>query len=275
MNKDEDRPKVIAGAFIFNEKDELFLMRQPKFNNKYTSPGGKVEGGESVKEAVIREVKEETNMDVKDVEFITWIEGRELKKKYNVPLNNAVFLDHRAKVKNCKNIIINDEGTEYKWLKIEDWLKNKKEVEEYTFVTIKEYLSKQEDDFEHLYKSALADYQNLLKRTAKEKDEFFKYAKEQIINEVIPVYDNLKMSVDHFNNDKHQDEWLQGIKYILKQFNDVLKNNGVEEIETVGKEFDHNIMDALEGKGKKVKKEVRAGYKLNGKVIIPAKVILE
>jgi len=48
----------------------------------------------------------------------------------------------------------------------------------------------------------------------------------------------------------------------------------VEEIKTVGEKFNHNTMEAIEGKGEKVVKELRPGYKLNGKVIIAAKVIV-
>ena len=122
---------------------------------------------------------------------------------------------------------------------------------------------------------ALADYQNLIKQQAKEKQEFVKFANEQLLYEILPVYDNLKTSVVHFKEDGNQSSWLEGIKYVVKQFADALKNIGIEEVLTEGKEFDYNTMEALEGEGKKIKKEVKSGYKLNGKVIIPAKVILE
>jgi len=130
-------------------------------------------------------------------------------------------------------------------------------------------------EFEHKYKLALADYQNLLKRTANERQEFAKFANEQLIMEILPVYDNLKVSMDHVDEAAKQGGWAQGIKYVIKQFADVLKMVGIEEIEADGKEFDHNTMEALEGKGDKVKKTVKAGYRLREKVIVPAKVILE
>ena len=68
---------------------------------------------------------------------------------------------------------------------------------------------------------------------------------------------------------------MEGIKYVIQQFKEVLKNAGVEEIETEGKKFDPLLMEAVEGKGEKVKKEIKPGYKLNGKVIIAAKVSLK
>lgn len=124
------------------------------------------------------------------------------------------------------------------------------------------------------YKRALADYQNLLKRTADEKAEFMKYANEQIILDFLPVLDNLKTSMEHLDEAAETNGWAQGVKYIIKQFEDVLKNLGVEEIEAEGKKFDPKTMDALEGEGEKVKKVVKPGYTLKGKVIVPVKVVL-
>lgn len=128
-------------------------------------------------------------------------------------------------------------------------------------------------ELEHKYKRALADYQNLIKQTAKEKQEFVKYANEQFLYEILPVYDNLKMALMH--SDKKNDKWIEGVNYVVKQFKSILENAGVEEIETAGKKFDHNTMEAVEGRSETVKQEVRPGYKLRGKVIAPAKVILE
>lgn len=135
--------------------------------------------------------------------------------------------------------------------------------------------SKKIEELENKYKRALADYQNLVKQSAKEKQEFVKYANEQLLLEMIPVYDNLKTSLLHIDKESDKNGWAQGVKYVIKQFKDVLENSGVEEIKTVGEKFDPETMEALEGKGEKVKKELKAGYKLNGKVIIAARVIVE
>jgi molecular chaperone GrpE len=130
------------------------------------------------------------------------------------------------------------------------------------------------EDWEYKYKRALADYQNLLKRTEREKEEFTKFANERLLLEILPIYDNLKMAIKH-SDEKNHDQWLAGVKYVVKQFKDILISLGVEEIKVVGEKFDHNLMEAVDGRGEKVKKEVKPGYKLHGKVIVPAKVILE
>lgn len=130
-------------------------------------------------------------------------------------------------------------------------------------------------EMEHNYKKALADYQNLLRRTGEEKKEYIKYANEQLLMEFIPVYDNLKISLEHIDDKDKENPWVKGIEYVIKMFSGLLEANGVKEIKTIGEKFDPHKMEAVEGKGEKVTKEVSSGYELNGKVIKAAKVILE
>ncbi len=139
-----------------------------------------------------------------------------------------------------------------------------------------EFISDEEiDSFENMYLRALADYQNLLKQSGREKEDFVKYALTDFLHDVLPVYDHLKMSMHGLSEDEMKNPWAQGVSHVLKQFKDVLASHGIEEIKTVGEKFDHATMEALEGQGEVVKKEVMPGYKLNGKVIRPAKVVVE
>jgi len=143
-----------------------------------------------------------------------------------------------------------------------------------------QFILEDNNDWQNKYKRALADYQNLLKQTAKEKMEFAVYANEQMLREILPVYDNLKMAMEHHNGET-TDDWLKGVEHVVKQFKDALGKIGVEEIKIKDKKFDHNLMDALSSEGTEdksldglVAKQVKAGYKLNGKVIEPVKVIV-
>jgi molecular chaperone GrpE len=139
-----------------------------------------------------------------------------------------------------------------------------------------EFLKEEENDnLESKYLRALADYHNLLKQTARDKEEFLKYALANFLEDILPVYDHLKMSLNGLKDDEHKNPWVEGVKYVLKQFKDVLESKGIEEIKTVGEKFDHETMEALDGTGDNVKQEVMAGYKLKGKVIRHAKVIVE
>jgi len=132
-----------------------------------------------------------------------------------------------------------------------------------------------QDSYENKYLRALADYQNLLKRTAQEKNEFFQYAIANFLHDILPIYDNLKLSIGSLSETDAKSPWVEGVKHVIKQFKEALESRGITEIKTVGEKFDHNTMEALEGTGELVKKEVKSGYSLNGKVIVPAKVIVE
>jgi molecular chaperone GrpE len=131
------------------------------------------------------------------------------------------------------------------------------------------------ESWEHKYKRALADYQNLLKQQAKERDEFIKYAVADFLQDILPVYDHLKLSLTGLSEDDDKNPWAVGVRHVLKQFKDILSSRGVTEIKTVGEKFDHNTMEAIDGSGEMVKQEIMPGYQLHGKVIRPAKVIVE
>lgn len=130
----------------------------------------------------------------------------------------------------------------------------------------------EEDSFEGKYKRALADYQNLLKQSQKEKAEFVKYALDDFLQDLLPVYDHLQMSLSSLPENEQDSAWVKGVEYVLKQFKDLLSARGVEQIKVVGEDFDHNLMEAVEGEGEVVDKEIRPGYTLHGKVIRAAKV---
>jgi molecular chaperone GrpE len=125
------------------------------------------------------------------------------------------------------------------------------------------------------YLRALAEMQNLIKRQALDKEDFVKYANQEVISEFLMVYDHLKLSISSLPEAEKNNNWVKGVELTIRQFHDLLIVNGVEEIKTTGDKFDPNTMEAVEGKGEKVLKEIMAGYKLNGKVIRAARVALE
>lgn len=266
-----------VGALIFNDKNEVFLMKSPKWKNKYICPGGKVEYGESMAEALKREVKEETNLDITDIEFICVMDAMDLSKEYEGEFEHYIFHDFKARALNPEEIKLDgNEGKKFKWLSPEEWLR-KENIEKYTKIALEKLIS-QGEDYKGMYLRALADYQNLLKQSQKDRSEFAKYANEGLLNELIPVYDNLKLAVEHADEKSH-DAWLQGVKFVIKQFKTALENSGIEEIKTIGEKYDHNTMEAMENieTNKKdmdqiVAKEIKPGYILNGKVIIAARV---
>ena len=65
-------PEPTVGVFIFNPAGELLLLQSHKWPGKYVVPGGHVELGEHIEEAAVREAKEETGLDIHDLEFINF-----------------------------------------------------------------------------------------------------------------------------------------------------------------------------------------------------------
>jgi molecular chaperone GrpE len=154
--------------------------------------------------------------------------------------------------------------------KLED-NKQKEESAEEKFLRLEAELKDANDK----YLRALADGQNLIKRQTLEKEEFVKYANQEIISEFLMVYDHLKMSIGSLPEAEKGNAWVAGVELTIKQFRDLLAVNGVEEIKTIGEKFNPAEMEAIEGSGEKVAKEIMPGYKLNGKVIRAARVVLE
>ncbi len=161
------------------------------------------------------------------------------------------------------------------------WIRDKKEFLEELDIneekkTRFELIKEEElDSFEQKYLRALADYQNLLKQSAKEKIDFVKFAVEDFLSEILPVYDHLKLALSSLSPEEEKSAWVEGLRCVLKEFKAVLENNGVEEIKTVGEKFNHQEMEAISGSGEIVEKEVMPGYRLKGKVIRIAKVIVK
>lgn len=142
-----------------------------------------------------------------------------------------------------------------------------------TILLQKEQLEEQEDRLKRL----MAEFDNFKKRSSKEREGLYNSLVSDIFSSLLPVVDNLEKAVES----KTEDEgYKQGVELVLKQFKDVLKNNGVEEIETVGHTFDPELHEAVssvidENLGEKeIKEEYRKGYKIGSKVIRHSMVVV-
>ncbi|MCL5435240.1 MAG: nucleotide exchange factor GrpE [Patescibacteria group bacterium] len=128
------------------------------------------------------------------------------------------------------------------------------------------------EDFKNLenqLKRALADYQNLEKRIVEEKSSWIKAANKDLLLKLLPGLDNLILAEKHTQD--------KGVKISIKHFLDILEQDGVRKIETEGKDFDPNLMEAVhtaQGQEGKVVEELRAGYTLFGQVLRPAQVVV-
>lgn len=134
-------------------------------------------------------------------------------------------------------------------------------------------------ELENQIKRALADYQNLERRVAEERRLLSRLSSILIIEKFLPVLDNLESAQSHLND--------QGLALVIKQFKDVLQSEDVEEIVAEvedleqgrrGAQFDPNLHEATEVvKGENdnsIVKVLAKGYKMEDRVIRPAKVIV-
>lgn len=120
-----------------------------------------------------------------------------------------------------------------------------------------------------------ADFTNYKNRVKKERENIFAYATEDLINQLLPILDNFERALD---SSDEEDGFYQGVEMIYEQFLEVLKNNGLCEIECKGEAFDPNLHHAVFVEETKDKEEgiilevLQKGYTLNDKVIRPSMV---
>jgi len=141
--------------------------------------------------------------------------------------------------------------------------------------------SKLKEQYERLLRSE-ADFQNLKKRTEKEKEDTRKYALQEVIMGILNVLDHIERGIKAYNNSEKEalpkEEVLKGLELIYKDLKDVLSSHGLCEIECLGKEFDPYYHEALaticseETEDNKVVEEFQKGYMLNDRVIRPSRV---
>jgi molecular chaperone GrpE len=126
------------------------------------------------------------------------------------------------------------------------------------------------------WKRCQADFENHKKDQAKAREEFVKFSKMDVILQILPVLDNFEISLEHVPEKEKENKWVEGIIHIKRQMEDVLRNNGVEEVAVKeGDKFNPEIHEAIAGKGEKIKKVLRKGYKLDGRILRAARVDVE
>ena len=110
---DQQFPEPTVGVFIFNQKGEVLLLQSHKWPGTYVVPGGHVELGERIEEAAIREAKEETGLDIYDLEFIHFQEF--IYDPAFWKQRHFIFFDYAARADSTA-VALNDEAQEYLWI---------------------------------------------------------------------------------------------------------------------------------------------------------------
>lgn len=134
---------------------------------------------------------------------------------------------------------------------------------------------KKVEELENQVKRTLADYQNLEKRVAQERGDWIKSANRDLILKVLPTLDHLETVLKTARDQGENGSWLDGIRMVVEQFREVLRNEGLEPVQA--ESFDpelHEVVEVREGPEGKILEIVSMGYKLNDKLIKPAKVVV-
>ncbi|BBM37732.1 GrpE protein HSP-70 cofactor [Leptotrichia hofstadii] len=134
------------------------------------------------------------------------------------------------------------------------------------------------EEWKNSYTRKLAEFQNFTKRKENEVAEMRKYASEGIIVKLLDNIDNLERAVDASKESQNFDSLIEGVNMILNNLKNLLTEEGVEEIEAAGKEYDPYEHKAMITENKEelddnvVVRVFQKGYKMKGKVVRPAMV---
>jgi molecular chaperone GrpE len=122
---------------------------------------------------------------------------------------------------------------------------------------------------------ALADYQNLKKRTEQEKQKSLSLFSAEFIRALLPVVDDMQRAFNMIDPQFKDSKWIEGFRIIQRNLQDILKAHGCTEIECIGKPFDPNLHEAVayeNGAEGIVISEHRKGYMIKDQVLRASQV---
>jgi nucleoside triphosphatase len=129
------RPKIAVGALVFNKEGKLFLGKcDSKWDGKWIVPGGHVEWGETIHDAMVRELKEETDLDATSCEYF-WLQECIFPKEFHKEMH-FIFPCFICKV-DSTDVTLNDEFDGHTWVTLDEALNmdvnasSKKFIKEY------------------------------------------------------------------------------------------------------------------------------------------------
>jgi molecular chaperone GrpE len=125
-----------------------------------------------------------------------------------------------------------------------------------------------------------ADFDNFRKRSRREVGDAERKAREDLLRELLPVFDNLERAGAHVSSAADVQSVADGVQMVIKQFTDTLGRLGVERIVTVGTAFDPSVHEAIQHMETSdyspgcIAAEVIGGYKFGERLIRPAMVVV-
>lgn len=148
-------------------------------------------------------------------------------------------------------------------------------------VQLQQELEKQNEEVRNNYERylrALAEADNIKKRAQRDREEYLKYANAALLKKVLPVVDDLERAIKLSNQSQDFGGLYQGVAMIASSLNEILKGEGVEAIDCLGKPFDPQFHQPLtveendQYEENTVIEELQKGYIMRGRVIRPSLV---
>jgi molecular chaperone GrpE len=127
------------------------------------------------------------------------------------------------------------------------------------------------------YQRLAADFENYKRRTRQELADRTQYANEELLRKLLPILDNLHRALDHAPEGVDRN-WFDGLRTVVRQFEDTLQAQGVSPIPAVGEKFDPSKHEAIareetdEHEEGTVVEEMQPGYRLHERVLRPTLV---
>lgn len=141
-------------------------------------------------------------------------------------------------------------------------------------------LQKEKDELFGRLQRLSADYANFQKRVPKQIDDSVAYQKEAMVKSLLSVLDNFGRTLQNAQSSENIEALTKGVRIIYDHMVEILKSHGVEQIKAHGEKFDPVVHEAMLSKSEADKEddtvleELAKGYKLNGRVIRPSKVVV-
>ena len=135
-----------------------------------------------------------------------------------------------------------------------------------------------EPDWKDQYARLMADFDNFKKRTARDREDTYRYAEADILGDILPTVDNLALALEKAED--AENPFVKGVRLVYDALLKSLKEHGAEPFDSLGKELDTERMEAIahlpsadveEGK---ISNEVKRGWMLKGKVLRAAQVVV-
>ena len=184
--------------------------------------------------------------------------------------------NHKGALKKGQEETISTIGPELTHLSEEGREEKDKEIEE-----LRKKLEEKEKEIKGHHDRLLrlaADFENFKKRAVREKEDWTKFANEDLIKGILPFVDNLERAVNHAEKVADTGVLIEGVRLTIQQLLQALNKFGLSSFESVGKPFDPAVHEAMlvvetdEHEPNQVVEEFQKGYLLNDRLLRPATV---